>query len=90
MDLATSWAFIAVVLDDRYSNAPWRPTRWTPRSVRVYGGQPRGRRRRLDNERAHVRGIIREHLARLSPRERADLTMIERERLYRQGPYGRR
>jgi hypothetical protein len=41
-------------------------------------------------ERAFVRAIIRQHLAALSPRERADLMRIERERVYRHGPYGLR
>jgi hypothetical protein len=62
----------------------------TPREREHLRGVLRERLAELTpREREYFRAVIRERLA-ANPRERADITRIERERYYRHGPYGRR
>jgi hypothetical protein len=75
--------YLRAALDERMAEL-------TPREREHLRGVLRERMAELTpRERQYFRGVIRERLA-VNPRERADIARIERERSYRQGPYGRR
>jgi hypothetical protein len=63
----------------------------TPREREHLRGVVRERFTELTpRERTYLRGRLREHLGEFSQHEREDLMSIERGRLHRYGPYGRR